>query len=779
MQPKGYLYWILNADKKPLFVGSNGLVQEGDPVTFLKPDGQPAHLETSPDGWKDTLVRYGTNTTYMGLFRDFTVPLRFAKDGAKILRHLRWTYGKEVIAYLAISRLDRASYPHNYEAWYVGELDFSEYKQTFIGVDMRVMEGGLSKLLKAYENTVYEIPVNTDPDKKIVRFDGMPFTNHIDYTVYSGQEVLGTPDGNFYFLGMGITNKTGISQGIVMQDQIFESTSAFPNEKYFQWSTTKTITVKIKGTVHGECTGGSSAFLHLDVIRASDNSNTVYQVLNLGTGSFNNGQFYYYSFNTTITVNPKERLYVRIGAIGGASKFMIYGADISIEYDVTFDETYNEGLRGITMFERLTEKMTNGKYGVKSDWLTAQEDLIFTSGSALRKDYKSSIKTSYADYFQALKTRAHEKKLSIGCAIENDKLVIEELDYFFRNDVIMDLGVVDDLEIVYAKDIDFNTVKVGYKDQTIDDINGRNEVNVTQLYSTPNTRIQRELDLVSAYRADPYGIESARSDKFGQQDTSSTADNDIFMVSVDKQGLVNVPYYSGPFQTEVSGGAYYIKIPNVVSQIQNGQTVNLTGSVSNNGTYTVLNTSYIVVGFTVITVQEPVTNESIDGDLFTQSINVYYLKRLAYSPITGVDHPAELFNIELSPKRCLLNCGGAIHPAFDKMDTLDIVLASAPRNIELSTTFAGVTVKEKATVPVGSLTPSLYRHDYFNFTAAPPSDFPIIMKTNPYGRIKFTDGKTGAVLYGRMWDGGMTPEPNQKQTWKLIASPNNDMTKLI
>src|SRR5687768_11509316 len=151
MQNKSLLFWILNADKKPMYENADGNIEAGTGV--VKSDGTPAHLEFSPDGWSDTLVEWGRNIKYLGLFRDFSVPLNFVRDGAKILRHIKWTVGMEAIRYLAISKLNRTIFPDTYDHWYTGEFDFSKFKQKKNGVDIQLVEGGLSKLLKAYEAT--------------------------------------------------------------------------------------------------------------------------------------------------------------------------------------------------------------------------------------------------------------------------------------------------------------------------------------------------------------------------------------------------------------------------------------------------------------------------------------------------------------------------------------------------------------------------------------------------------------------------------------------------
>lgn len=778
MQPKGYIDWLFSEDKKPFYVDANGIIQDGDKDTLLKPDGNPAHLVNSPDGWKDTLVKYGRNLTYWGLFREFTVPMRFTNDGAKILRHIHWTKGMEGIVHFGKHKLNRLAYPHVYDAWFLGEIDLSKFRQRQQDgtVTVNVMEGGLSKLLKAYENTTYEIRIDTDVNKKHLYLDGVPFKNKVEYLILSGQDILASA----YVLEQSIVTNEGTTQGVLVQDVRYGPTSAFPNESWFFWSIDKLVIANITGKVRAVCYDGGGNTFDAAIQRVSDSTNTVHQSYSLFSGTgYNPGDVIEFDMNLSIPVGRRQRLHTRFNAGGpGDAKFYIDGFSMNIEYEVTFTPSFCEFLDPYTLFERITEKLTNGKYGIKSTFLQGLSDIGYTCGPALRKyGSEAKIQTSLSDFFQECRLRG-KNKYGVGLAIENDKLIIEELNYFFRPEVIIDLGIVSDLEISEAEDIQINTVKVGYRNQQIDKVNGRDEFNVTQKYTTPHTRIVKEMDLVSPYRADMYGIEVTRIDLNGKDTTDNKADNDAFVVSIEKQPSIEVYYYTGIFFTEVNTGLFYIKIPGTLIQITNGLSIKITGSVSNNGTYTVENTSYLVAGYTTIRVTQAVTNETIDGNVTFINTYMYNLLRPAYSSITGLLHPDESFNTELSPKRDLLNNGALLHSLLDKQDTNKIVFQTGEKNSELSTTLSGVTITEKDDVVIGSLPDRLFLPYYFSFTTQVPVDFLTTMKANPYGKVKFTDGKTGAVLYGYLWDGGTSPEPNQKQTWKLISA-NQDLSKLI
>lgn len=135
--------------------------------------------------------------------------------------------------------------------------------------------------------------------------------------------------------------------------------------------------------------------------------------------------------------------------------------------------------------------------------------------------------TNFADFFKSIHS-VMGGNCSFG--IENGTCFIVNLDYVYRGTIgNLDAGVVDTgIKLQPATDLIPNTIKVGYKDQQYSAINGYSEVNSEQVYKTAIVTPQKELNLVSVYRADPIGIEEIR---VSQNDTAaSRSDNDIFMV---------------------------------------------------------------------------------------------------------------------------------------------------------------------------------------------------------------------------------------------------------
>lgn len=113
-------------------------------------------LEHAPDGWDEQMVKWVRNKKYYGMFRSFTIPLKFVKDGAFHLRKDFYTWGLDAAATLTVKRRDHATY--QYYTVFTGEFDFSTFKDTQNYVEVNLVDSGLVKLVKDNEAVEYEVP---------------------------------------------------------------------------------------------------------------------------------------------------------------------------------------------------------------------------------------------------------------------------------------------------------------------------------------------------------------------------------------------------------------------------------------------------------------------------------------------------------------------------------------------------------------------------------------------------------------------------------------------
>ena len=91
--------------------------------------------------------------------------------------------------------------------------------------------------------------------------------------------------------------------------------------------------------------------------------------------------------------------------------------------------------------------------------------------------------------------------------------------------------IADGRDVEYSVDssVIYASVTAGYSKQEYESVNGRDEFNFSNTYTTGCTLTDRTLSLVSKYRADCYGIEFAAQTR-GADSTDSSADQDTFFV---------------------------------------------------------------------------------------------------------------------------------------------------------------------------------------------------------------------------------------------------------
>jgi len=694
---KDFRYYIVDDQGRSYYVNESGSVV----ISSI-----PKDLQYTPDGWQDKTIAYGRSARFPGVLRTFTLPLRYTMDGAKILRYLYYTYGIQAKGNQVILKRDIVTNTDVYKQYYVGSMDLSQVadQQGNKTVECNVMEGGLSELIKANEGTKYEIPLSV-PEAIDVQFDGITLysvANIVNYADLisdgSGGEVPNTITSTYVYFGTAVVNtETQYPSILWATSTVYHGTENIEvvNEDDWPLKSQESVTTHFKGAIT-VTVAGSTGLQLFGLIKAENGAFRRVDISSVyPSGGFPEEKTI--QFDTTIDLNADERMFLGIENMGGGD-----GKIISFNVENKFSITYNyrratttvKCLRPFYVFNELVKKITNGKYQASSTLLMGDAaDTVLTCGDALRgfvkgtpADYAGPVlKTSLNDFLASYNTRYN---LGLGL---RDTAIIERKSTFFNDNDLVDLGEVANLVVSPASDHLFNTVKIGWPNQTYDDVNGRSEFNTTHIYSTPVTRVVKELDLSSVYRADCYGIEFARINLENKTTTDSGSDNDIFMI--------NVTGY-GP----------------------------------------------------------------------------YTLNRPAYTSMTGVPSP-DVFNVELTPKRCLNEHGSYLHIGLDKLDTGYLTYQTQDKNPELSTTLGGVTITEKANVQIATLAAPLFLPHVFEFDTELPLNIVDLIEADPYGKVKFTweDNE----YYGYILECSQQPAMNPKQIFKLLAGKDNNMLNLI
>lgn len=694
---KDFRYYLVDAQGRSYYVASDGTVQ----VTSI-----PLDLTSTPDGWMDKSIVYSRSTKFPGVLRTFTVPLTFVRDGATILRYLYFNYGIQAVGNLVILKRDIVTNTDVYKEYYVGGIDFSQYSSLNRTVQINVLETGLTELIKANEATTYDIPIEA-PAAIPVLFDGITMysnvrvINYADiiYDVAFPEGQVNTITSTYIFISNAVTDTETKYPSVLWGTTIpyfgTEHAEDVPTENWLAQST-RLASIHLTGNMKLTI-AGSDGYRVRGFIKTGTNYD-VSRVVELTPFVPVSGTIHNISIDIDVTfdMQPNERLYIFFENSGsGEGKIASFDTEntLTFVYDYKKEATTVMCLRPQYVFEQLIKKITNGKYTASSTLLSGEgANYVLTCGDALRGFVKGTpadyigpvIKTSLNNF-----TQSYNVKFNTGLG-SRDVALFEKKQVFFNNNNLVNLGGVAELKVSPSTDHLFNTINIGWPDQNYDDVNGRNEFNTTQTYTTPVTRIAKVLDLTSVYRADSYGIEFARINLDNKATTDSDSDDAIFIVNI---------------------------------------------------------------------------NDNLG------------LNRPAYTSLTGVTTP-DVFNVELSPKTCLYEHGNYLHIGLDKLDAESIVFQTSTKaGYNLSRTLNGVTITEKSDVVIGTLPKALFLPHIFEFETNVPINIVDLIEADPYGKVYFSwDDDT---YYGYILECSQQPAMNAKQTFKLLAGADNNMTKLI
>lgn len=535
-QGRSHIYFLMDSVNKSYYV-SNSMVLASS---------TPRPLQFTPDGWRNITISNQRNQKYFAIDRSFSVPLDYVKDGAQILKHLYYNRGIEEKVFMCVAKqvlyFDATHYGYYYTLLYKGEIDLANFNDSSTKVTVNIMEGGPVKLIKARENTNYEIPV----EDILVKMDGVNLRQSANYFISNGalaNDLAGhTLDANL------LANEAISSLGALSQQRVVtgNSTSDLWNlGQFFLITGAEDADITISWDFHmrPELSGvgavfGTTIALQCRVLTSSSTEFSIpgvpfgRNIQEIGGGDplllYNIKHHFQGSVSFTAPAGSKIVLYMT-ATVNRDFTFFTYDNDgeFTVAYTYTHPTTYIKALRPLKLLQDIIYQLTEGEYTIASDTLDTYKDIVVTCGDAIRGIDGAKIKTALLNFFQSYNT-----VLGIGVGMKGQQLRLEQKGYWVDYSDPIDLGEVKNLKISPATDYIYNNLKIGYPAQEYEDVNGRQEFNNTHEYDLPVTRITKTLEMVSSYRADCYGIEFTRINLEGKSTTDDKADNDVFLLHI-------------------------------------------------------------------------------------------------------------------------------------------------------------------------------------------------------------------------------------------------------
>lgn len=180
--------------------------------------------------------------------------------------------------------------------------------------------------------------------------------------------------------------------------------------------------------------------------------------------------------------------------------------------------------------------------------------------------YFKPLTTSFKDAIASLDSI---EPVGMGIEYRNGKenVVVENIDYFFNQNITIRLGQVSNIKRSVAAEFYYSSLLFGSeKGGEYDEANGLDEFNTQTTYTTCITRLKKIYDKMAKYRKDGTGKELCRRITYKDNPTTDTTyDNDVFLLDLKKgnyglyeeRGSTDYSSVEGIYSPETSNGFYF------------------------------------------------------------------------------------------------------------------------------------------------------------------------------------------------------------------------------
>ena len=742
-QPKPYKHYLRYYD-------ISALAYEYYYVTGTTVDNTSGKTELAraPEGWQEYEVGWERGFTYYGMFTSYATPLKFHKDGALILRYLQYTYGIEAKCELLVEKFNSDTAVFDYETFFIGDLDLSKATDEFDYVVVPIMESGFPAKLKAREDTPYEFAIDGNADVKFVYSDGLNLQAKLSWAGLPNTSING-----YYNPSLVSYDHEGTNLYLQQYDHLLSGNSPFillANNSNISQDIDFVYDYSI--TIHLNNSVAASSYFWIQFREVVISTNTFVSNTYILNSTYLHAPNLTYTYIGTIqlpyTLSPNRRIEVTYRMWQPvAAAFLISGTDYQLTSnyeEVTayfvnrYEPSYIQTLRAVDVMRYLINEIGENNLGQPDQTPTFIDhtiesqfpnQIVITSGDAIRNLGGSKLKISFSELFKFLNTK-------FGVAFYYDKTTntchLQDKSNVFINSQgagYGNIGSVKNLKITPFTSEAFVNLKIGDKKQSYDQrgandteiTNGKDEFNTETVRLSPLVRINATADYISPIRCDMYGIEFVRVNLESKTLADSSTDNDVFAIHKNEDS-------SGNFNRYVSGTGY-------------------------------VSTPYYLLYRTPI----------VAGTWEIQNI---------FSPETA-------YNILFSPQRSLFRNGAYFRSLLKLNDanSLNFQLSGMNNvgNLKMITyTNGALDFNEGGAVQISDLCPDedlLFKPIIFEFETKEVINLYNLIEDNPYNYITFTyldNQYAGFIISAKS-----KPVIRGTTQFKLLAAPNTNLTNLI
>jgi len=494
-------------------------------------------LEYTPDGWRESKFGWQRGWVYKGVMRSYSLPLKFINDGAKILRHMHYTYGIEANCELLVELWNPQTY--TYSTLFRGDFDFTQMVDSFDSVTITINEGGFPAKLKARESTNYQYRIDNDPDVVWLKVPSIDLQSTLRFSIIDYVFLQAFGAGTYPRLVY--IDLEGTNQELTPYDVGPPTTAHFIRNHS---ASTFDVDIKIKCRVKITTPGGNSSNGYFKLHRTVWNTNSSGTVIGIASSTDiyasvtpqTPGTLVEYVLDQTDTISLSQ-----YQIVGYSFDMTLFGGGGSVSdgFETTFTtgevyvyhvgataSQYRPSLPASRLFELLIESISDGDDHAVTTLCdtTYNGEIYFSSGDGVRGLEEPYIKTNLRDFFDFFDSLGGAM-LDYVRSSNNVRLI--PLSAGFDQTQVLDIGEVKSCEVMPFTDLTWVNLRIGGPSKTLDEVNGKHAVNMTSEFMSPVTKFKADKDMVSAYVTEMYDIVLTMQNLTGKETIDSDSDNDV------------------------------------------------------------------------------------------------------------------------------------------------------------------------------------------------------------------------------------------------------------
>lgn len=493
---------------------------------FFEKEGVKTQLKHAPEEWDSNVLKWNRDKNTEGILTGYVDKFTFVLEDADYLRAC--FAEKKVFSKVKLSVYELNTDTFEYTLYYSGDLDFYSYTEDNYKIQLSALDIGFKTAFDANFDTEYEISLPQNTDK--ILYNRLKLCN-----IIKGEAAYHTvlpPRSGLY----GIDSLSEeISNPVFETNYPSAGREINDNDSWFlQAKKSASGTIEIKYNLGINIMNPDSGTINLLFTIKRNEVSFIMHIADLYVDKNNN--YFEGIFSNQFEVKKGDKLFLTFdGDVKTIMNRPIINSQITlkIEYASNNKDKIIPGIRPAYLLKELINKATEGKYNNIDVFfleapLNLASNLLISSGNLIRGIKNAKITTSLKDFFKAMRTLTGAVYW-FDTSGNKEKLIIRHVeDAFSGAEITRTTNISDYKQSIYSNYI-YNQLRLGYKDNTYDELNGKYEFNTELVFAITTDAKAKKLELISPYRADMYGVEFLILDYEERDTTDSNDDNDVFV----------------------------------------------------------------------------------------------------------------------------------------------------------------------------------------------------------------------------------------------------------